>query len=229
MYVKSNKETSFSSIEPNYESIGVYIDWVKSCHCSTQLYTSPQPNYNSEELKLLAAHEAGHALCSFFLHGCKNGCVKEISIDTQRENIIGYAATSAFTPIIKTRSSLLKEIQVLLAGRTAELLICEDCSEGAVNDIQRATQIAENIVKKWGMSQTLPPVYIEKEFRVSEEYLKMIDREVREVLTEQNHKSTQLLKDNINALEKMIALLQEKKILNQVEIENIFQECITTN
>ena len=190
---------------------------------------------NEKENKLVAYHEAGHAVVSRFLP--THDPVHEISI-VPRGMAGGY---TMYRPTedknFMSKTEMEENIVSLLGGRVAEQLILNDISTGASNDIQRATQIARAMVTKYGMSQRLGTIMLgsgqsevflgrdfaqEKEY--SEETAAIIDEEVKKIIDIAYNRAEELLKQNIDKLHAVAGVLLEKEKIGGDEFDAIFGE-----
>src|SRR6188472_2564183 len=119
---------------------------------------------NSKEREIVAYHESGHAIVASALPGLDP--VHKISIVQRGFGALGYTMQLPFEDrYLMTRSDLLHQIAVLLAGRSAEEIALEDISTGAQNDLQRATDIARAMVTEFGMSDAVGTVNYESNRR----------------------------------------------------------------
>ncbi len=189
-----------------------------------------------EDRKLTAYHEAGHAILSKAIQ--ENMAIHRVTI-IPRGRAGGFTMS---TPIddknYESRNEMIKEIIVLLGGRAAEELWMDDISTGASNDIERATKIARQMVKKYGMSDKVGivsydeggEVFIGRDFGQSKNYSEkmaaVIDDAVSELLNSQYEEAKKLLKANENKLQAITAALLEKETLDGEEFNRIYNENI---
>lgn len=133
-----------------------------------------------------------------------------------------------------SRESLLNRIAVLMGGRAAEEIIFNSKTTGAGNDIERATEIARKMVCEWGMSETLGPVtfgkkdeqiFLGREMASHKNYSEAtaveIDGEIRRIVDDSYTRVVQLLKDNIDILDRLSQELYEKENLSGQEVDLI--------
>ncbi|HET8563965.1 MAG TPA: AAA family ATPase, partial [Candidatus Binatia bacterium] len=188
---------------------------------------------NPREKKTVAYHESGHALVAELIPGADP--VNKISIIPRGVAALGY--TQQFPTedrYLMTRSELLARIYVLLGGRVAEEMIFGDVSTGAQNDLQKATEIARTMVTQFGMSERLGLVSLEgprtpmflsvptqspKEY--SEETARMIDEEIKKLLSEAHAKVRDCLASHRSALEELAKLLLEKEVVERPALQAI--------
>lgn len=186
-----------------------------------------------KEKKLVAYHEAGHAVVSKFLP--TQDPIHQVSI-IPRGRAGGY---TMYKPNedkqFISRSEMIERIVVMLGGRVAEKLVLDDVSTGAQNDIERATKIARNMVTKYGMSENLGPmtfgtsqdeVFLGKDFaqtrNYSEEVAAEIDKEIKGIIEKAYIKAESLLKTNMVKLHSIAEALIEREKLEGPEFEEIF-------
>ncbi|MDD2502847.1 MAG: ATP-dependent zinc metalloprotease FtsH [Clostridia bacterium] len=185
-----------------------------------------------KDKKLVAYHEAGHAVVSKLLPNADP--VHQVSI-IPRGQAGGYTLTlPKEDKNYISRSELEDEVTMLLGGRVAEHLVLNDISTGASIDIQRASQIARKMVTEYGMSDKLGPVSFNNQGEVflgrdyghtqsySEEIASIIDEEVKRIVQEGFNQAKQLLQENINRLHNVAEALLEREKLEAEEFEEIF-------
>lgn len=190
---------------------------------------------SDKEQKLVAYHEAGHAVVSRFL--ATQDPVHEISI-IPRGMAGGY---TMYRPTedknFMSRTEMLETIISLLGGRASEQLILDDISTGASNDIERATKIARDMVTKYGMSARIGTITLggnqEEVFlgrdiahakEYSEETAAVIDEEIKNIIDACYKKATKLLSANEDKLHKVAGVLLEKEKIAGDEFDAIFQQ-----
>jgi cell division protease FtsH len=188
-----------------------------------------------KEKKTVAYHESGHALVAELVPGADP--VSKISIIPRGMAALGYTQqTPTEDRYLMTKSELLARIYVLLGGRVAEEMIFNDVSTGAQNDLQRATEIARTMVTQFGMSEKLGLVSLEgprqplflpvpmpstKEY--SDDTARVIDAEVKQILTEAHEKVKETLATHRNALEELAQLLLKKEVVERPELQAILK------
>ena len=185
-----------------------------------------------EEKKLTAYHEAGHAVAGFY---CKHHPrVHEITI-IPRGQAGGY---TMYLPekdrSYVTKGEMFEDIVSSLGGRVAEQLILEDISTGASNDLQQATNIARQMITKYGFSERLGPVVYgtsqEETFLgrdlgqgkgYSETTAAEIDGEMRDIIDEAYETCRRTLTEHIDQLHALAKALMEREKLNEQEFNTI--------
>ena len=190
---------------------------------------------SEKENKLVAYHEAGHAVVSRFLE--TQDPVHQISI-VPRGMAGGY---TMYRPTedksFMSKTEMEENIVSLLGGRVAEKLILNDISTGASNDIERATKIARDMVTKYGMSEKIgaimfgsgqEEVFLGRDFaqskNYSEETAALIDEETKRIVDEGYNKATQILSEHIDKLHAVAKVLLEKEKIDAEEFDSIFNE-----
>ena len=190
---------------------------------------------SKKEKKIVAYHEAGHAIVSFLL--VKDDLITKISI-IARGRAAGYILkTPREENRLKTRSTLLKDIVCLLGGYAAEEIIFQEATTGAYNDLEEATKLAKKIVKNYGMSKSFgPAVFIEEEDNVfigrqlgmpriySEVTASKIDIEVISIVKDALKKAKNILSKNKDILEKVAKELIRKETLEVEEIKLLMKK-----
>ena len=161
----------------------------------TKLIAGPEKNrvISEKERYLTAIHESGHAICSRYLENVDP--VHQITIIPHGYGAGGFTMTLPREDrIYATKQSMTEEIIDLLGGRAAEVIKFDDISTGASNDIQRATQIARDMVTKYGFSETLGNINYDdseesflgrngiRQVSISGEIQSVIDREVKALI-----------------------------------------------
>lgn len=186
-----------------------------------------------DEKKLVSFHEAGHAIVTKSLPDTD---------PVQMVTIVPRGSAGGFTYTVPeeekyyyTKSKMINEIIILLAGRAAEELKLEDISTGASNDIERATKIAHAMVSKYGMTSAIGTLdftednenifignAITHSKNVSEETLKLIDSEMKRIVDGCYEKAKQILRENDDKLTRLANCLIEKETVYKKEFEAIY-------
>ncbi len=187
---------------------------------------------SEDERKLTAYHEAGHAVVAHVLP--KTDPVHQITI-------IPRGRAGGFTMILPkedkyygTKETMREQIIHLLGGRVAEMLTLDDISTGASNDIQRATDIAKEMVTKYGFSDKLGPVnysssdevFLGKDFSTrqtySEETASEIDEEVKAIIEEAYDTAKTILSEHLEQLTAVAEGLLEVETLDNRQFEELY-------
>lgn len=192
---------------------------------------------SEEERKLTAFHEAGHAIVAHVLP--KTDPVHQITI-------VPRGRAGGFTMILPkedkyygTKTTMREQIVHLLGGRVAELLTLDDISTGASNDIQRATEIAKDMITKYGFSDRLGPVnysssdevFLGKDFSTrqnySEETASEIDEEVKSIVEACFEEAKVILSENMEQLRSVAEALLEIETLDGEQFELLYSGKMT--
>ncbi len=188
---------------------------------------------SAEEKKIVAYHEAGHAVVMNSIPEADP--VQKVSI-IARGMAAGYTiALPKEDTTLMSRRKLQADMVGLLGGRVAEELVFDDITSGASNDIERVTQLARNMVTRLGMSGELGPmVYGQKEELIflgreiseqrdySEAVAEKIDKEVRTLVNEAYVRAREILQKYRKELDEVATKLLESETLSREEFEKIF-------
>jgi len=186
------------------------------------------------EKKIVAYHEAGHALVGYLLP--HTDPVHKVSI-IPRGRAGGY--TLMFPEedrYYMTRSELLDRVSMLLAGRVSEQIVLNEISTGAQNDLERATSIVRQMIMEYGMSDALGPITLGKKHDqvflgrdlardrdFSEEIAKAIDHEIRRIIESCYQKAQDIIENNRDKLELIAQSLLERETLDAEEIKALME------
>jgi len=185
---------------------------------------------SEEEKRIIAYHEAGHALVMHLLPNCDP--VHKISI-IARGMALGYTMPLPEEDrYLHRKSKFLDELAGLLGGRAAEEIVFGDITTGAANDLEQATKLARAMVTRYGMSEKLGPmtfgekqelVFLGKEIGEQREYSEKvaqeIDEEVRRIIQEAYQKAKEILTKNREKLDRLAQALMEKETLEGDELK----------
>ncbi len=187
---------------------------------------------SEEEKRIIAYHEAGHALVAHMLPNADP--VHKISI-IPRGRSLGYTLTLPIEDkYLVTRSELVDELAMLLGGRVAEEMIFDEVTTGDQNDIERATKIARQMVCEFGMSEKLGPltlgqkqgeVFLGRDFASQPDYSDQIafeiDKEIRRLIDEAHERAKKILTAEIDKLHKISQALIERETVEKEELESL--------
>lgn len=194
----------------------------------------------SEKERILTAyHEGGHAVCAHLL---------DLMDPVHQVTIIPRGMAGGFTlqlptedKYYATKGEMMQELIVLLAGRVSEELNLDDISTGASNDLQRVTQLARDMVAKYGMSEKLGPINFASQDEVfignsfghakeySEEVAAEIDVEVRAIVSDAYEKTKIMLRENQERLDYIAKALLEFETLNESQFVEAFEMRLPLN
>jgi cell division protease FtsH len=185
--------------------------------------------YTEHEKKVVAYHEAGHAVLGIKLDGASE--VQKITI-IPRGSAGGYnLMLPKEETFLSTKNELLETITGLLGGRVSEELVFNEMTTGAHNDFEKATKIARAMVTEYGMSSLGPvqfehqesSVFLGRDYNKSRNFSSQvafqIDEEVRKIILEQYERAKQIIKDNIDLLHLIANTLLEHETLTKEQID----------
>ncbi len=189
--------------------------------------------YSKKEKEIAAYHEAGHALVAHYL---------KYSNPVQKISIIARGRAGGYTLKLPTeersfyfKKEFLDELASMLGGYAAEKLIFNDITTGASNDLEIATQLAKELVIRFGMSEKLGPVSLIRKFSIpfgseiyereySEKTAEIIDEEVRNLINDALRRATKVLEIKRDKLEKIAKILIKKEVIEQKQFEKLVDE-----
>jgi cell division protease FtsH len=190
---------------------------------------------NDEEKKIVAFHESGHALLAWLLPGADP--LKKVSIIPRGRALGATQQMPVEDRFNLGKAFLLNRICIMLGGRAAEKINFDDITSGAGNDLKEATQLARKMVCQLGMSEKIGPVTFQhgeehpflgremtqpKDF--SEYTARVIDEEVRRIISEMEEKALAILGENKNDLTRIAEALLEHETLTSREIEELLEK-----
>jgi cell division protease FtsH len=189
---------------------------------------------SAKERKITAYHEAGHALVAKLLPGTD---------PIHKVTIIPRGRTLGVTQQLPTEDKhnyskeyLLNDIAILYGGRIAEEIVfgAQEVTTGAMNDIERATELARKMVCEWGMSERMGPlqfgkreemIFLGREIAQHQDYSEQtameIDCEVRRIVMENYERAKELIQSHLETLQGLAEALLEREVLNGQEIDTI--------
>ena len=179
-----------------------------------------------EEKEIIAYHEAGHAICGWFLEHAYP--LLKVTIVPRGTAALGYAQYTPKEQYLYNTDQLLDQICMTLGGRASEEIFFGKISTGASNDLQQITKIAYSMVTTYGMNDKIGNIsfydpnqenYFTKPY--SEETGKMIDEEVRKLIDGAYEKTKALLTEKKWAVEKLAKELLVKEVLFKTDVETL--------
>ncbi|HEY6503511.1 MAG TPA: ATP-dependent zinc metalloprotease FtsH [Chitinophagaceae bacterium] len=177
-----------------------------------------------EEKKIIAYHEAGHAVCGWYLEHAYP--LLKVTIVPRGTAALGYAQYTPKEQYLYNTDQLIDQICMTLGGRASEDIFFGKISTGAQNDLQQITRIAYAMVSVYGMNDKVGNISFydpqqENTFTkpYSEETSRMIDEEVRKLIDTAYHKTKKLLTEKKQDVEKLAEALLEKEVLFQSDVE----------
>lgn len=190
---------------------------------------------SEQEKKIIAYHEAGHALVTYF---------QPDADPVQKISIISRGQTGGYTlkvPLedrrLRTKKQFLAELAVLMGGYMAEKIVFNDISTGASNDLKEASQLTRKLVTQFGMSEKLGPITFGKteeliflgreittEKNYSEKVATEIDNEVKRIIKSAVKEAERILRTHRDKLDLLAQTLMKKEIIEKEEFEKLMKE-----
>jgi len=190
---------------------------------------------SEKEKRLVAYHEAGHAVVAFYLPD---------SDPLHKVSIIPRGRAGGYTLLLPkedrryaTKSHMLDDLVMLLGGRQAESLILKDISTGAQNDLERSTDMVRQMITRYGMSDELGPltfgrkqetVFLGRDFSQERNYSEAIayaiDKEARSIMDDAYKRSREILTQHIEKLHQVASVLMEKETIEAEEFYKIMRD-----
>ncbi len=191
-----------------------------------------------DEKKVVAYHEVGHAIVGHLMPGGSK--VAKISIVPRGMSALGYTLQLPTEErFLNSKDELKGQIATLLGGRSAEEIVFGKVTTGASNDLQRATDIAEQMVGTYGMSDILGPLAYDKQGGgqflgggnnprrvVSDATAQAIDKEVRSLVDEAHENALSILRKNLPLLESISQKILEKEVIEGDDLKGLLAETV---
>ena len=186
-----------------------------------------------DEKKVVAYHEVGHAIVGHLMPGGSK--VAKISIVPRGMSALGYTLQLPTEErFLNSKEELQGQIATLLGGRSAEEIVFGKITTGAANDLQRATDLAEQMVGTYGMSDTLGPLAYDKQGggrflggnnnprrSVSDATAQAIDKEVRGLVDKAHEDALEILRQNMALLETIAQKILEKEVIEGDDLKQM--------
>jgi cell division protease FtsH len=175
---------------------------------------------NDHEKRVVAYHEAGHALCGELLPSVDR--VHKISI-VPRGQALGFTLNlPAEDRYLKTREELIDYLTVLMGGRAAEQVVFGAITTGASDDLKRVSEIASSMVSDYGMGTSVAGARSETDgARASDQTLRIRDEERQELASEARRAARQLIEAHRDKLDELAAELLKQEVLDRSAIDRI--------
>jgi cell division protease FtsH len=187
---------------------------------------------SEEERKITAYHELGHALVGHYLEHTDE--VHKISV-ISRGQALGYTISLPREDrYLTTKTALMEQLAMTLGGRAAEELVFHEVTTGAANDLEKVTQIAKQMIMRYGMSDKLGPRVLGRNHDMpflgremgaepdySEEIAREIDDEIKRVIEEAHELAVTVLRDHMGELHKISAILIERETIDKDQFERL--------
>ena len=185
-----------------------------------------------QEKRIIAYHEVGHALVAAKQKNAQP--VSKITIVPHTQGALGYTLhLPEEEKFLMSREDILAEIRTLLAGRSSEEVVCNTMTSGAANDIERATEMARNLVARFGMCDefdmvalgTVQSQYLDGGYSMTcaQETYAAADRETIKILRQCHEEAKQILRENRELLDKIAAYLLKKETITGQEMMAIIE------
>jgi len=189
-----------------------------------------------DEKKVVAYHEVGHAIVGHLMPGGSK--VAKISIVPRGMSALGYTLQLPTEErFLNSKEELQGQIATLLGGRSAEEIVFGKITTGASNDLQRATDIAEQMVGTFGMSEILGPLAYDKQGggqflgngnnprrAVSDATAQAIDKEVRDLVDNAHEMALKILRNNLPLLESISQKILEEEVIEGQDLKTLLSE-----
>ena len=185
-----------------------------------------------EEKRIIAYHEVGHALVAAKQKNAQP--VSKITIVPHTQGALGYTLhLPEEEKFLMSREDILAEIRTLLAGRSSEEVVCHTMTSGAANDIERATEMARNLVARFGMCEEFDMMalgsvqnrYLDGTYSMScaQETYAAADRAVIAIIRQCHEDAKRMLEENRELLDKIAAYLLKKETITGQEMMAIIE------
>ena len=185
-----------------------------------------------EDKRIIAYHEVGHALVAAKQKNAQP--VSKITIVPHTQGALGYTLhLPEEEKFLMSKEDILAEIRTLLAGRSSEEIVCNTMTSGAANDIERATEMARNLVARFGMCDefdmmalgTIQSQYLDGGYSMTcaQETYAAADRETIKIIRQCHQEAKQILRDNRELLDKIAAYLLKKETITGQEMMAIIE------
>src|SRR5579859_6058624 len=187
---------------------------------------------SEHERKITAYHEMGHALVGHFLE--HTDPVHKITIVSRGQALGLTISLPTEDRYLTTRTALMHQMGMTLGGRAAEEIVFHEVTTGAANDLEKVTQTAKQMVMRYGMSEKLGPrvfghdhgqPFLGREFSAepdySEEIAREIDDEIRRVIEESHELALAVLREHMDELHKISAILIERETIDRDQFERL--------
>ena len=187
---------------------------------------------SEEERKITAYHELGHAIVGHYLEHTDD--VHKISV-ISRGQALGYTISLPREDrYLTTKTALMEQLAMTLGGRAAEELVFQEVTTGAANDLEKVTSTAKQMIMRFGMSEKLGPRVLGRNHDMpflgremgnepdySEEIAREIDDEIRRVIEEGHQLAVAVLKQHMDDLNRLSAILIERETIDKDQFERL--------
>ena len=179
---------------------------------------------NDKERKIIAYHEAGHTVMSYFLEHTTKPI--KVSIMPRGKSALGFSQREMSDNKLKTKEEILDDICVLLGGRVSEEIFMNSITTGAYDDIQKLTELAYMFVSIYGMDDDFSTFYYNSELknRYSENIKKQIDESVKNIINDCYKKTKELLNNKKEFVENLAIELLRNETLNDNDLKKLLNK-----
>jgi len=187
---------------------------------------------SEQERKVTAYHEMGHALVGHYLE--HTDPIHKITIVSRGQALGLTVSLPTEDRYLRSKSALIEDIAMTLGGRTAEDIVFHEITTGASNDLERVTQLAKNMVMRYGMSEKLGPRVLGRNHDMpflgremgaepdySEEIAREIDDEVRRLIEQGYERARRVLEEHIEELHRISQILIERETIDKEQFERL--------
>jgi cell division protease FtsH len=187
---------------------------------------------SEHERKITAYHEMGHALVGHYLE--HTDPVHKITIVSRGQALGLTISLPTEDKYLTTRSALMHQMAMTLGGRAAEEIVFHEVTTGAANDLEKITSMAKQMIMRFGMSEKLGPRVLGRNFDqpflgrdygaeadYSEEIAREIDDEIRRVIEESHELALAVLREHMDELHKISAILIERETIDKEQFERL--------
>ena len=187
---------------------------------------------SEQERKIIAYHEMGHALVGFYLENTDE--VHKITIVSRGQALGLTVSLPSQDRYLTTRRAIMDEMAMTLGGRAAEEIVFNEITTGDANDLEKVTASAKRMIMRWGMSEKLGPRVLGRDNDMpflgrdmgsspdySEEIAREIDDEIRRVIEEAHEMASKTLREHVDELHKLSAILIERETIDKDQFERL--------
>ena len=187
---------------------------------------------SEQERKIIAYHEMGHALVGFYLEYTDE--IHKITIVSRGQALGLTVSLPSQDRYLTTRRAIMDEMAMTLGGRAAEEIVFNEITTGDANDLEKVTASAKRMIMRWGMSEKLGPRVLGRDNDMpflgrdmgsspdySEEIAREIDDEIRRVIEEAHEMASKTLREHVDELHKLSAILIERETIDKDQFERL--------
>ncbi len=187
---------------------------------------------SEQERKIIAYHEMGHALVGFYLEYTDE--IHKITIVSRGQALGLTVSLPSQDRYLTTRRAIMDEMAMTLGGRAAEEIVFNEITTGDANDLEKVTASAKRMIMRWGMSEKLGPRVLGRNHDMpflgremgaepdySDEIAREIDDEIRRVIEEAHEMASKTLREHVDELHKLSAILIERETIDKDQFERL--------